>query len=95
MKMGKQGTGSREKANTLDNGNLLVSVLPEDVTPPGNFWKNRVDLARPESLAWQARIAAVITEEEDRLGVRHLVAQNYCNHRYPVRDVDPVASPGW
>ena len=62
------------------------------MTPPGSFWKNRVDLAGPESLAWQARIAAVITEEEDRLGVRHLVAQNYCNHRYPVRDVDPRVS---
>jgi hypothetical protein len=124
------GIVPKEKANTLDNGNLLaeqekavrkivgelrgfdnvyyeiqnepwadhevaadvlnVSVLPEDVTPPGNFWKNRVDLAGPESLAWQARIAAVITEVEDRLGVRHLVAQNYCNHRYPVRDVDPA-----
>jgi hypothetical protein len=124
------GAVPKEKAQTLDNGNLLaeqekvvrkivaelrsfdnvyyeiqnepwsdhevaadvvnVSVLPEDVTPPGSFWKNRVDLAGPESLAWQARIAAVITEEEDRLGVRHLVAQNYCNHRYPVRDIDPV-----
>jgi hypothetical protein len=66
-----------------------VSVLLEDVAPRGAFWKNRVDLAAPESLAWQARIAAVLREEENRLGVRHLVAQNYCNHRYPVRDVDP------
>ena len=126
------GAVPKEKANTLDNGNLLAeqervvrkivaelrdfdnvyyeiqnepwadhevaadvvnfSVLPEDVAPPGAFWKNRVDLASPESLAWQARIAAVVTEEEDRLGVRHLVAQNYCNHRYPVRDVDPVVA---
>ena len=122
------GNVPKEKANTLDNGNLLaeqekvvrkivaelrdfdnvyyeiqnepwadhevaadvvnVSVLPEDA--PRAFWKNRVDLAGPESLAWQARIAAILTEEEDRLGVRHLVAQNYCNHRYAVRDVDPV-----
>jgi hypothetical protein len=124
------GTVPKEKANTLDNGNLLAeqekvvrkivgelrgfdnvyyeiqnepwsdhaqpadtvhfSVLPGDVSPAGAFWKNRVDLAGPESLAWQARIAAVVTEEEERLGVRHLVAQNYANHRYPVRDVDPV-----
>jgi hypothetical protein len=121
------GAVPKEKANTLDNGNLLAeqervvrkiaeelrgfdnvyyeiqnepwadherpadvvnpSVLPEDA--PRAFWKNRVDLAAPESLAWQARIAAVLREEEDRLGVRHLVAQNYCNHRYPLRDVDP------
>jgi len=46
-------------------------VLPEDVAPPGAFWKNRVDLASPESLAWQARIAALVREEEKRLGVRH------------------------
>jgi hypothetical protein len=122
------GAVPKEKASTLDNGNLLAeqekvvrkivselrgfdnlyyeiqnepwadheapadvvnpSVLPEDA--PRAFWKNRVDLASPESLAWQARIAAVITEEEDRLGVRHLIAQNYANHRYPLRDVDPV-----
>jgi hypothetical protein len=126
------GIVPKEKANTLENGNLLAeqekvvrkivgelrgfdnlyyeiqnepwadhetaadvvnaSVLPEDVTPSGAFWKNRVDLAGPESLAWQSRIAAVVREEEGRLSVRHLVAQNYCNHRYPVRDVDPVVN---
>ena len=69
-----------------------VSVLPEDVAPPWAFWKNRVDLASAESLAWQARIAAVVREEEKTLGVRHLVAQNYGNHRYPLRDVDPNVS---
>jgi hypothetical protein len=124
------GAVPKERANTLDNGNLLAEqekvvrkivgdlrdfdniyyeiqnepwadhgvasgdvnplVLPEDVSPPGAFWKNRVDLASPASLAWQARIASVIREEEARLGVRHLIAQNYANHRYPVRDVDPA-----
>jgi hypothetical protein len=74
------------------SGVLNPSVLPGDVTPPGAFWKNRVDLASPASLAWQARIAAVVREEEERLGVRHLIAQNFCNHRYPLRDVDPNVS---
>jgi hypothetical protein len=127
-----RGATTREKANTLDNGDLLAeqekvvrrivsevrdldnlyyeiqnepwadhevaagvvspSILPGDVSPPGAFWKNRVDLASPASLAWQARIAAIVREEETRLGVRHLVAQNYCNHRYPLRDVDPNVS---
>jgi hypothetical protein len=126
------GTVPSEKANTLDNGNLLAEqervvrkvvaelrgfdnvyyeiqnepwadhgvaagavnplVLPEDVAPPGAFWKNRVDLASAASLAWQARIAAVVGEEERKLGVRHLVAQNYGNHLYPLRDVDPAVS---
>jgi arylsulfatase A-like enzyme len=126
------GAVPKEKANTLDNGNLLAeqervvrrivaelrdfdnvyyeiqnepwadhevasgvvhpAILPGDMSPPGAFWKNRVDLASPDSLAWQARIAAVIRDEETRLGVRHLIAQNYGNHRYPVRDVDPGVS---
>ncbi len=65
-------------------------LLPADL--PSAAWKNRVDLALPESLAWQARIAAVISETEARLGVHHLIAQNFCNHRYPLRDVDPRVS---
>ena len=62
------------------------SVLPTDLTA-GAAWKNRVDLASAESLAWQARIASFIEDEETTLGVRHLVAQNLANHFYPVRDV--------
>ncbi len=69
---------------------LVPSILPQDLA--GSAWKNRVDLALPESLAWQARIAAVVAETEARLGTRHLIAQNVCNFRYPVRDVDPRVS---
>jgi len=124
------GTVDQDRANTLDNGNLLAeqervvrkivrelrdadnvyyeiqnepwadhavpsgvvhfSILPQDMASAGGFWKNRVDLASDESLAWQARIAAVIAEEEK--SPRHLVAQNYCNHRYPLDGVDPRVS---
>jgi hypothetical protein len=59
---------------------------------PWLFWKNRVDLAAPASLAWQQRIAAVVREVEDRLGARHLLAQNFANHGYPLRDVSPRVS---
>ena len=116
----------KEKANTLDNGNLLeaqervarkivrelrgadnvyfeiqnepyadhalpaatmsFSILPQDLAGPGSAWKNRVGLAKPESLAWQARIAAAIMDEE-KGGPRHLIAQNYGNFGYPLRDV--------
>jgi hypothetical protein len=126
------GAVDQDRANTLDNGNLLAeqerlvrrivgelagadnvyyeiqnepwadhpvpsgvvhfSILPGDMTSPGGFWKNRVDLASEESLRWQARIAAVVAEEEEELGVRHLIAQNYANHRFPLRDVDPRVS---
>jgi hypothetical protein len=63
------------------------SLLPEDLSRY-SVWKNRVDLAAPVSLAWQERIAMVVAEEEKALGVAHLIAQNYCSHRYPIRDVD-------
>jgi len=126
------GDVPKEKANTLDNGDLLAaqealvrqvvhelrdadnvyyeiqnepwadhpvpsgvvhfSILPGDMASPGRFWKNRVDLASASSLAWQARIAEVIADEEETLGVRHLIAQNYANHRYPLRDIDPRIS---
>jgi hypothetical protein len=76
----------------MASGVLNFSVLPQDMTPEGAFWKNRVDLASPESLAWQARTASVLADEERTLGTRHLIAQNYSNHRYPVRDVDPLVS---
>ncbi len=46
---------------------------------------NSVDLASEESLAWQERVAGWIVDEESRLPGRHLIAQNYCNFRYPVR----------
>jgi len=122
------GDVAKERANTLDNGNLLAaqervvrkivgslrdadniyyeiqnepwsdheeaagfvngSLLPEDLSRY-SVWKNRVDLAAPVSLAWQERIATVVVDEERTLGVGHLIAQNYCSHRYPIRDIDP------
>ncbi len=126
------GTGAvpREKANTLDNGNLLaeqervvrriVAELRElrqrllrdperALGRPrgGRRRRERVRPARGRDPAGRlleepggprgsgvARLAGAdrggVTEEEDRLGVRHLLAQNYGNHRYPVRDVDPA-----
>lgn len=63
--------------------------MPQDMAGAGAFWKNRMDLAAPISLAWQKQIATVIADEEKALAARHLIAQNYANHRYPIKDVDP------
>jgi hypothetical protein len=70
-------------------GVVHFSVLPQDMASAGAFWKNRVDLAAEPSLRWQAKMAAVAADEERILGVRHLIAQNYANHRYPLREVGP------
>jgi hypothetical protein len=55
-------------------------------------WKeralDRVDLATPESLAWQKKIAAIITEEERKLPKKHLIAQNYANFFYSLPEVE-------
>lgn len=69
-------------------GVVSFSVLPTDMSSPGAFWKNRVDLAGPASLAWQARIAAVLAEEGRAIGWRPLIAQNMANHRWPVSEAD-------
>jgi hypothetical protein len=126
------GDISKEKANTLDNGDLrarqealvrrIVSELKDDdnvyfevqnepwadrsvtvdVLHPyiepgemkveGQFWQNRVDLADAASLEWQAWIASVVVDQERRQGSRHLIAQNYANFRYPLKDVGPAIS---
>ena len=55
-------------------------------------WRNRVELATDASLAWQRRVAAVVRAEEASLPMRHLIAQNYGNFRYPLPAVDSAVS---
>ncbi len=51
-------------------------------------WRNRVDLADQASLGWQRKIASFIVDEESRLPVKHLIAQNFCNFGYPIANLD-------
>jgi len=55
---------------------------------------NAVEVTTADSVAWQARIARLITDEEARLPQRHLIAQNIANFRLPLRpdDVAPEVS---
>ncbi|MBM4026789.1 MAG: hypothetical protein FJ280_15495 [Planctomycetes bacterium] len=55
-------------------------------------WPNAVEVTTADSIAWQARIATIITEEESRLPQRHLIGQNVANFRLPAR-LDDLA-PG-
>jgi hypothetical protein len=55
-------------------------------------WQLRVDVAKPASLAWQARVAEWIANEEQGLPKRHLIAQNYQNYTGPVAQVHPAIS---
>jgi len=76
-----------------DRAELLDFIHPylvrEDMKDEWRFWKNKVEGADAASRAWQARMVRVIRDVDGRLGVRHLVAQNYANFGYPLRDGDP------
>jgi hypothetical protein len=60
--------------------------------PALSVYPNSIDLADAASVAWQARVASWITSEEAALPNQHLIAQNYCNFRYPVRELVPGVS---
>jgi hypothetical protein len=68
----------------------LADVINPYLRPPGrDTYPNSIDLADELSLAWQARVAEWITKQEASLPNRHLIAQNYCNFRLPVRTLLP------
>ena len=64
----------------------------QDFAQESSEWRNVVDLADQASLDWQKKIASFITDEENKLNKKHLIAQNYCNFYFPVAEVDPAVS---
>jgi hypothetical protein len=60
--------------------------------PTRDRYPNSIDLADPQSEAWQARVASWITNEESLLPNKHLIAQNWCNFGYPVGKLAPGVS---
>jgi hypothetical protein len=69
---------------------VLADAVNLYLRPPGrDTYPNSVDLPDELSMAWQARVAEWIQEEESSLPKRHLIAQNYCNFRLPVRKLLP------
>jgi hypothetical protein len=67
-------------------------VNPYLQLPARDTYPNSVDLADELSLAWQARVAGWISSEESALPNHHPIAQNYCNFRFPVRQLVPGVS---
>ena len=50
---------------------------------------NRVEITKPESVAWQAKVVAALRDEEKARPKKHLVFQNVANFRLAVRpDLD-------
>jgi hypothetical protein len=71
---------------------LADVVNPYLPLPARNMYPNSVDVADDLSTLWQARVAEWITNEESALPNRHLIAQNYCSFRFPVRQFVPGVS---
>jgi hypothetical protein len=70
-------------------------VMGEEINPyipDMRRWPNAVELPDEPSMAWQARIAALIQDEEATLTKRHLIAQNYSNFRAAVKGIAPGVS---
>jgi hypothetical protein len=57
-----------------------------------NDWTNKADFADEASLQWQAAVAHTITQAEQKLAKKHLIAQNYTNYRASIPDVAPNIS---
>lgn len=71
---------------------VLADVInPYLELPARDRYPNSIDVAGELSIAWQARVAEWIASEESALPNKHLVAQNYCNFRFPVRQLVPGA----
>jgi hypothetical protein len=75
-----------------DRGKLASVVNPYLQGAARDRYPNSIDLADELSVAWQARVAQWIMNEESGLPKRHLIAQNYANFGIPVRQlVDGVS----
>ena len=65
-----------------DRTQLAGAINPYLPAPGRDRYPNSIDVADPQSIAWQARVAGWIRSEAPR----HLIAQNCCNFGFPVRD---------
>ena len=71
----------------------VIGVVNPFLQPPErDRFPNTVDLADDLSLAWQARVVEWITSEEASLPNKHLIAQNYSNFGFPIRQLLPGVS---
>lgn len=57
-----------------------------------NDWTNKADFADEASLKWQAAVANTISQTEQKLPKKHLIAQNYTNYRASIPNVEPNIS---
>jgi len=74
-----------------DNGVRGMRILKTH-NIAGQNWAQFTELANRESLEWQKEVAKWITETENQLPKKHLIAQNYCNFKESLHEVMPNIS---
>jgi len=72
-----------------DRGELASVVNPYLQGPARDRYPNSIDVADKLSMEWQARVAEWIASEDGSNG--HLIAQNYANFGFPVKELVPEA----
>lgn len=75
-----------------DNPQLIETIAETDTATHPFAWQKKVEIANTQSLDWQKKIAAIITEEEQQLPNKHLIAQNISNHKHKIENPDPNIS---
>lgn len=71
---------------------VLAGVVNPYLFSGRDQYPNSIDLPDDLTMAWQARVAEWITSEEASLPNQHLIAQDCCNFRYPMRQLIPGVS---
>ena len=67
---------------------IVESVVNPYLLPRSrNQFPDTIEVADDLSLAWQAQVAQWIGSEERSLPNKHLIAQNYCDFGFPVREL--------
>jgi len=74
-----------------DHNVPVYNIVNKEDLNPGD-WTYKVDMANENSLKWQAKIAEFIVDEESKLEKKHLIAQNYCNFKAPLSNINEQIS---
>ncbi|KPL14903.1 MAG: hypothetical protein AMS26_09095 [Bacteroides sp. SM23_62] len=74
-----------------DNSDEFFALNPND-SATHLYWRRKADLPNAAADAWQERIGEIIAETESTFDHRHLIAQNYGNFMYPIKEVEDHVS---
>lgn len=75
-----------------DNPVFAEKIIDTDTLTHPASWQQIVETAKIESLEWQKKIAKIITDEENQMPNKHLIAQNISNYRNRIENPDPNIS---